>query len=164
MSDATKVTVTNLRELSAQNLGWGTIRWLCNRELVPNAQQTFGLVHILPGQQNPLHYHPNREELLYVMSGECEHSFDGDWVHLSPGMIICIPAGVRHQLVNRGWDPVRILKRLSFLDQPLLLLKPDLDPCLLEAQEAQVLVAPDLALSAQSFDHLTQGGVILPKV
>jgi quercetin dioxygenase-like cupin family protein len=125
MSTKARVAVTNLHELPAQSFEWGAIKWLCNRELAPEAQQTFGVVHILPGRQNPLHYHPNCEEILYMLSGECEHSFDGDWVHLTPGMMICIPAGVRHQLVNRGWAPVTCVISFSSADRQTVFLEPD---------------------------------------
>src|SRR5205823_5447023 len=52
---------------------WGGIKWLCNRETDPEAAQTLGLVFINPGAHNLLHYHPNCEELLHVLSGTCDH-------------------------------------------------------------------------------------------
>jgi quercetin dioxygenase-like cupin family protein len=114
---ANKVTVTDVRELPALTFGWGAIKWLCNGELAPDALQTLGLVHILPGQKNPLHYHPNCEEVLHVLAGECQHSFDGQWVRLTAGMTICVPAGVRHNLVNDGWAPVTCLISFSSPDR-----------------------------------------------
>lgn len=117
MNPDKQVTVTDAQQLPAQSFAWGALKWLCNRELAPNAQQTFGLCHILPGQCNPLHYHPNCEEILHVIAGECDHSFDGEWAHLSPGMTICIPAGVRHNLVNNGWEPVACLISFSSPDR-----------------------------------------------
>ncbi|MBL8793015.1 MAG: cupin domain-containing protein [Planctomycetia bacterium] len=116
MSDR-QITVTDIHDLPAQQFDWGSLKWLCSRELAPNSEQTLGLVHILPGQQNPEHYHPNCQEILYMLAGECEHSFDGDWVHLKPGMTICVPAGVRHQLVNKGWEPVTCLVSFSSGDR-----------------------------------------------
>lgn len=106
MESPGNVAISNIKDLPAQAFPWGAIKWLCHKGLAPQAQQTLGLVFILPGQQNPLHYHPNCEEILFVLSGEGDHSFNGDWVHLSPGMTICIPAGVRHNLVNKGWEPL----------------------------------------------------------
>lgn len=117
------VTITNACELPAQTFEWGAIKWLCNRELAPAAQQTIGLVHILPGQKNPLHYHPNCEEILYMLWGECDHSYDGSWVHLTPGMTICLPAGVRHQLVNNGWEPVTCLISFSSAERQTVLVE-----------------------------------------
>src|SRR5687768_11645635 len=45
-------------EQPALSFDWGAIKWLCNQEIDPDALQTFGLVFINPGQQNPPHYHP----------------------------------------------------------------------------------------------------------
>lgn len=123
MSTTDKVAISDVHELPAQSFPWGAIKWLCNKELAPQAQQTFGLVHILPGQQNPLHYHPNCEEILYVLSGEGEHSYDGSWVHLKPGMMICIPAGVRHNLVNRSWEPLTCIISFSSAERQTVFLE-----------------------------------------
>jgi quercetin dioxygenase-like cupin family protein len=75
---------------------WGEVKWLVNAELNSGAEQTFGLVTILPGRQNPLHMHPNCEEILYVLSGECDHRLGPDTVHLAPGEVIRIPREVPH--------------------------------------------------------------------
>ena len=88
---------------------WGAIQWLCNREIDPDAQQTFGLVFINPGQQNPPHYHPNCEELIYVLSGECDHRLGEATIHLEPGSLLRIPAHTVHCAVNTGWEPVRMV-------------------------------------------------------
>jgi len=123
MSSEKKVTVTDARALPTQGLSWGSLTWLCNGELAPGAQQTFGLAQILPGQKNPLHYHPNCEEILHVLSGECDHSIDGDTVHLTPGMTIHVPAGVRHDLVNTGTEPVVCIISFSSPDRQTVFLE-----------------------------------------
>ncbi|KPJ62679.1 hypothetical protein AMK68_04625 [candidate division KD3-62 bacterium DG_56] len=96
---------------------WGAIRWLCGRRLCPDARQTLGEVYINPGARNALHSHPNCEELLYVISGECDHSLDGRTVHLTPGSMIRVPAGARHHAENTGWEPVRMLISFSSPDR-----------------------------------------------
>jgi len=63
---------------------------------MPGAEQTFGVVTIAPGKRNPLHAHPNCEELLYVLSGECSHKLGEELYELSPGIVIRIPRGVKH--------------------------------------------------------------------
>lgn len=92
---------------------WGTLQWLCNARLSPGAAQTLGVSVIHPGQRNPLHYHPNCEELLYVLSGTGRHSCDGALVDLQPGSLIRIPAGARHNLVNTGDEPLSCLIAFS---------------------------------------------------
>jgi quercetin dioxygenase-like cupin family protein len=96
---------------------WGAIRWLCSRRICPEAQQTLGEVYIEPGARNALHSHPNCEELLYVASGECDHSLDGRTVHLTAGSMIRVPAGARHHAENTGWEPVRMLICFSSPDR-----------------------------------------------
>jgi quercetin dioxygenase-like cupin family protein len=122
MNDS-EVTIIDPREHAAETFPWGAIKWLCNKGLAPICQQTFGIVYILPGQKNPLHYHPNCDEILYVISGECDHSFNGEWVHLTPGMLMCVPAGVKHNLVNNGWEPVRCVIVFSSPDRQTVFLE-----------------------------------------
>ena len=105
--------VTNSDELPAEQFEWGVIQWLCNDRLSPGAAQTLGVCHIFPGKSNPLHYHPNCEELLYVLSGQGRHSLDDEVVELRSGMMIRVPAGVRHNLVNTGWQPLACLISFS---------------------------------------------------
>lgn len=97
-----KLCVTERDELPEQRFPWGTLRWLANDQLLPGALQTFGICHIAPGMSNPLHYHPNCEEVLHVLAGRGRHSLDGQWVTLRPGTTVRIPAGVKHHLINES--------------------------------------------------------------
>jgi quercetin dioxygenase-like cupin family protein len=100
-------------DLPVESFARGTLQWLCNDRLSPGVAQTVGLSQILPGQHNPLHYHPNCEEALYVLSGSGRHSFDGQWLDLHAGSLIRIPIGVRHNLVNIGDEPLACLVAFS---------------------------------------------------
>jgi quercetin dioxygenase-like cupin family protein len=73
-----------------------TITWLFSGESAPDAAQTLGYVVIAPGEKNPLHAHPNCEEVLYLISGELDHSLDEAMYRLRPGDAIRVPAGVKH--------------------------------------------------------------------
>lgn len=97
--------VIDSQEVAVEKFPWGKIRWLWSSEIDPNAQQTFGIVRIDPGERNMPHIHPNCEELLYVTSGECEHSFGDKVYRLKKGMLIAIPPGVNHYAVNSGDEP-----------------------------------------------------------
>lgn len=101
--------VTEIDGITAETFSWGAIKWLCNERLLPESAQTLGICHILPGCANPLHYHPNCEELLYMLSGTGRHRFNEDWVDVKPGSTVRIPVGVRHKLVNTGWEPITCL-------------------------------------------------------
>ena len=76
--------------------GWGQISWLVGAEEMPGAEQTLGVVTIAHGQRNPLHSHPNCEELLYVVSGACSHKLGDEIYDLKPGDVIRIPRGIKH--------------------------------------------------------------------
>jgi len=99
--------------LPSEAFPWGTLKWLCNEQLLPGAAQTVGICHILPGQRNPVHYHPNCEEVLYMLAGVGTHSFDGEVVELRAGVTIRIPAGVRHNLANTGAETITCLITFS---------------------------------------------------
>jgi quercetin dioxygenase-like cupin family protein len=99
--------------LAIETFPWGTLKWLCSDRLLRGAEQTVGLCHILPGQRNPVHYHPNCEEVLYMLAGAGSHSFDGETVELSAGSVIRIPAGVRHNLINTGAETITCLISFS---------------------------------------------------
>jgi quercetin dioxygenase-like cupin family protein len=75
---------------------WGQLHWLIGQEQTPGAEQTLGVVTIKPQERNPFHAHPNCEELLYVISGECEHKLGDEVYRMSPGSVIRIPRGVPH--------------------------------------------------------------------
>ncbi len=109
--------VTNSANLPVEQNAWGTLQWVCNGKLMPGAEQTLGLATILPGKQNPVHFHPNCEEVLYVISGQGLHSYDGRTVALKTGMTIRIPANVKHNLVNTGTEPLRTLVSYSSGDR-----------------------------------------------
>jgi mannose-6-phosphate isomerase-like protein (cupin superfamily) len=86
---------------------WGWIRWVMNSEVDPAATQTLGVVEIRAGQRNPLHMHPNCEEVMYVTAGSCENIMGGKKTVMHAGDVVRIPAGVPHQAINTGGEPLR---------------------------------------------------------
>lgn len=88
---------------------WGQLRWIFDGESAEGAEMTVGRVTILPGQHNPEHAHPNCEEMLVVLSGECSHRIGGDDIVLRPGSVIRIPRGVRHYARCISSEPLEAL-------------------------------------------------------
>jgi len=115
--------VTDVAQLPVEQSAWGTLQWVCNEKLMPGAAQTVGLATILPGKHNPVHFHPNCEEVLYVISGQGLHSYDGRTVPLQAGMTIRIPAKVKHNLMNTGTDTLRTLISFSSGDRKTVFLE-----------------------------------------
>lgn len=99
---------------------WGEIRWLMNSKIDHGAAQTFGIVQINKGQHNALHAHPNSEELLYVLSGSCEHVVGNKRVTLHPGDLVRVPAGVPHQAFVTGNEPLRAVISYSSPDRKVV--------------------------------------------
>lgn len=103
-----RYTATVNRE-SANEFEWGRIQWMISGGLVPNANITFGYVEIEPGRKNPRHYHPNSDEVLFLLEGELEHSVGDEVFYLTPGMAIFIPQNVEHDARSMGEQTARMV-------------------------------------------------------
>lgn len=75
---------------------WGQLNWKTAAGTHPGAEATFGTCFIKPGMRNELHSHPACEEVLYVVSGRCEHRLGEEMHVLEAGDAIRIPRTVRH--------------------------------------------------------------------
>jgi quercetin dioxygenase-like cupin family protein len=87
---------------------WGSMQWLVNAEIFANANVTFGYVEINAGKNNPLHYHPNSDEVLHLLQGELHHRIGDEIIHIKAGDTIFVPQGVRHNAVNKGTVTARM--------------------------------------------------------
>ncbi len=82
---------------------WGSLQWLVSGAAGTSQHMTFGRVTLRPGQSNPPHHHPNCDEILYVISGQIEHTLpEGGTVRLGQGDCIVLPEGKGHQATNIG--------------------------------------------------------------
>lgn len=107
-------TVSNISDRDKVTTSWGNISWLVGTAEMPGAEQTLGVVTIHPTRRNPLHSHPNCEELLYVISGECEHKLGDEVFNLGAGSVIRIPRGVKHWARCTSKEPLTAV--ISFSD------------------------------------------------
>ncbi len=117
--------VASIRTQPPEVTPWGQLQWLVGGEQMPGAEQTLGVVTIRPGQRNPLHEHPNCEELLYVVSGACDHKLDDDLFQLSPGDVIRIPRGVPHWAMCTSDEPLVAVISFSSPDRQATTLEAD---------------------------------------
>jgi len=115
--------VTDAAQLPVEQSTLGTLQWVCNEKLMPGSAQTVGLATILHGKQNTVHYHPNCEEVLYVIAGQGLQSYDGRTILLKPGMTIRIPAKVKHNMVNTGPETLCTLISFSSGDRKTVFLE-----------------------------------------
>ena len=93
-------TITDAETANGLEFDWGAIRWLCSSAIDADAEMTFGMVFINPGEANPRHMHPNCEEIIYLLSGRCEHQLGDEWHALEAGMMLRIPRGVKPSLAG----------------------------------------------------------------
>jgi uncharacterized cupin superfamily protein len=83
-----------------------------------------GLWSLAPGKKSfPFHVHHVTEEAMFVVSGRAKvRSSDGDHA-IGPGDYVSFPAGVAHQLINDGAEPLVYLamsatKGVDVVDYP----------------------------------------------
>jgi quercetin dioxygenase-like cupin family protein len=76
---------------------------------VPGAEITVGLVEIDAGMSNPVHYHPNCEEVLHLLEGSLDHRIGDDVVSITGGDTIHVPQGIVHGATNTGTTTARML-------------------------------------------------------
>jgi quercetin dioxygenase-like cupin family protein len=66
-----------------------------------------------PGKSHPFHRHPNREEIIYVLSGTAEQWCGDQYRILKPGDMVLIPKDEVHGTYNPFDVPVVFLAILS---------------------------------------------------
>ena len=110
-------------DLEIQTFDWGTLQWLASDAVLPGSIQTLGICHMFAGKANPLHYHPNCEEILYVQQGTGKHLLDQEWVPVRPGSVVRIPIGMKHKLINEGADTMITIIAFSSGDRQTVFLE-----------------------------------------
>ena len=98
--------ITETKALEPVIYEWGGVKWVANNALNPGCEQSFGLVHILPGKINPEHWHTAADEIVHMLQGECYCRVGDRRFMIHPGQTLYIPKGVKHEVGNEGWEPV----------------------------------------------------------
>ena len=116
-ADTIKHLAVAIDDVPTEEFEWGSLKWLLNAKRSPGAEQTVGIAQILPGKANPVHYHPNCEEVLYMISGRGRHGLGEETIELTRGMALRIPRNVHHNLANTGWETILCLVTFSSGDR-----------------------------------------------
>ena len=98
--------ISDTKDIEEVTYDWGAVKWVANREIAPGCEQSFGLVHILPGKINPAHCHTAAEEIVFMLRGECDVRVGDREMTVRAGQTLVIPQGVMHEVGNSGWEPV----------------------------------------------------------
>lgn len=95
---------------------WGRHWWLSKPELTGTELLTLVRVTMRPGTGHQFHYHPTREEIIYVTDGVAEQWVDRERRHLEAGEIAFIPKNVVHATHNSSKKALSFLAILSPAD------------------------------------------------
>jgi quercetin dioxygenase-like cupin family protein len=92
---------------------WGKHWWLSQPDLTGTKQLTLVRVTMRPGAGHQFHYHPELEEIIYVVDGVAEQWVDREKRRLKAGEIAFIPKKVVHAIHNPTSKPMTFLAILS---------------------------------------------------
>ena len=92
---------------------WGTHWWLSEPGLTGTKQLTLVRVTMRPGTGHQFHYHPAREEIIYILEGVAEQWVDREKRTLKAGDSAFIPKGIVHAIHNTSKKPMSFLAILS---------------------------------------------------
>lgn len=82
---------------------WGNLDWFAGAPLGNSENMTIGRCVIKEGAENPLHSHPNCEEVLVLVQGQIAHTIEEHReVQMKPGDVITIPPQLPHKARNIG--------------------------------------------------------------
>jgi quercetin dioxygenase-like cupin family protein len=92
---------------------WGKHWWLSQTGLTDTTQLTLVRVTMRPGAGHQFHYHPELEEIIYIVDGVAEQWVDREKRRLKAGEIAFIPKMVVHAIHNPTKRPMTFLAILS---------------------------------------------------
>ncbi len=88
--------------VKAESPPWGKLEWFASRALGNSTTMTVGRATIRPGLANPVHWHPNCDEILHVVQGHIMHRVGDHEYEMHAGDTVTIPEGTLHNARNIG--------------------------------------------------------------
>jgi quercetin dioxygenase-like cupin family protein len=113
LRDPSTSRFVTLNEALRETNAWTNNEWLCRPELVAADKLLLVRANMDPGRCHPFHYHPHREEIIYVIYGRAEQWVGDHFKILGPGEMAHIPPGVIHATYNPHKEPLVFLAMLS---------------------------------------------------
>jgi quercetin dioxygenase-like cupin family protein len=96
---------------------WGSLTWYVSGHLKTSTSMTVGQAVILPGHENPRHFHPNCDEVLHVSRGHILQTVGDETFDMKEGDTINIPAGLLHSARDIGTDSAILSISFSSADR-----------------------------------------------
>ena len=97
---------------------WAWEEWLCRSDVVPNQELLMVRVNMEAGRSHPFHTHPNREEIIYILSGRAEQWIGREHRILEPGEMVFVPKGEVHGTYNPFSETLVFLVALAPANAP----------------------------------------------
>lgn len=97
---------------------WTHNEWLCRPDLVAADKLLLVRANMDPMHCHPFHFHPYREEIIYVIYGRAEQWVGKEHRILRPGEAAHIPPGTIHATFNPHQEPLVFLAILSPANLP----------------------------------------------
>lgn len=85
------------------------IRSILDRTNSTAVNQSLAEATLPPGAESAEHYHPNTEEIYYVLRGRGLMTLGREQRQVGPGDGVLIPPGTPHKIRNVGQDPLVFL-------------------------------------------------------
>ena len=76
---------------------WGSMTWLADGE---EKDVALARMKVLPEATSPAHFHHDANEIIHLFRGHIRQRRDDEWIEMTPGSSIFIPAGIVHQSEN----------------------------------------------------------------
>lgn len=105
--------IVKFSEAEVEELPGKTHFWQCKPGMVQDTNLMFVRAQLPPGEAHKFHYHPQMEEILYILSGTAEQWIEDKKRIMVPGDSIYLPAGLIHGTYNKGTEVLDFLAILS---------------------------------------------------
>jgi quercetin dioxygenase-like cupin family protein len=112
-TDPSQRFFTQVNDAIRESNDWTNNEWLCRPDVVGADKLLLVRANMDPGRCHPFHYHPHREEIIYVLYGRAEQWVGNEYRILSSGEMAHIPAGTIHATYNPFKEPLVFLAILS---------------------------------------------------
>ena len=105
--------IVKFSEAEVEQLPGKTHFWQCKPGMVQDTNLMFVRAQLPPGEAHKFHYHPQMEEILYILSGTAEQWIMGEKRIMGPGDSIYLPVGMVHATYNTSNEVLDFLAILS---------------------------------------------------
>jgi quercetin dioxygenase-like cupin family protein len=103
----------SINETEIEHVPGRTHHWYCKPGMVADTNLLFVRAHLRPGQAHKFHFHPQMEEILYMLSGTAEQWVEREKRIMRAGDAVYLAAGVVHGTYNIGNEVLDFLAILA---------------------------------------------------